>query len=256
MWNRSDLKAGGKFKFQQNYWKCVLVSLVLALATGAAGTAASSKSRNHVTITNSHSSMHTYSRGVHIEWPGNFGGFSLNFGNGFLIGIVMLIVVLIAVAISLLLKILVFNPLEMGGCRFYIENAFYPSNPGRLGFAFKSGCYGNTVKTLFFRDLYLVLWSLLFVIPGIVKAYEYRMVPYLLADAPDMSREDAFRISRQMMDGNKLDTFILDLSFIGWEILSGLTLGILGIFYVNPYVDATNAELFLVLKQQYFSYQN
>ena len=64
--------------------------------------------------------------------------------------------------------------------------------------------------------LYTFLWSLLLLIPGIVKAYEYRMVPYLLADYPELSTEEAFRISREMMNGEKMNTFILDLSFIGW----------------------------------------
>lgn len=83
---------------------------------------------------------------------------------------------------------------------------------------------GKTVWTLFLMKLYTFLWSLLLIIPGIVKSYEYRMVPYLLADCPDLSTEDAFRISREMMDGEKMNAFILDLSFIGWKILSSITL--------------------------------
>ena len=103
------------------------------------------------------------------------------------------------------------------------------------------------------KNLYIFLWSLLLLIPGIVKAYEYRMVPYLLADYPELSTEEAFRISREMMNGEKMNTFILDLSFIGWYILSGITCNLVGIFYLYPYKYATDAELFLVLKQNYFS---
>ena len=80
--------------------------------------------------------------------------------------------------------------------------------------------------------------------PGIVKSYEYRMVPYILAENPGMNRSEAFAISKQMMNGQKWDVFVLDLSFIGWHLLSGITLGIVGIFWVNPYVQATNAELY------------
>ena len=79
------------------------------------------------------------------------------------------------------------------------------------------------------------------------------MVPYLLADCPELSTEEAFRISREMMNGEKMNTFILDLSFIGWYILSGITCNLVGIFYLYPYKYATDAELFLVLKQNYFS---
>ena len=103
---------------------------------------------------------------------------------------------------------------------------------------------------MFFRGLYTFLWSLLFIIPGIIKSYEYRMIPYLLAENPEMDMEEAFSLTRQMMTGDKANTFILDLSFIGWNLLSALTLGILSIFYVNPYQHLTNAQLYEVLLQK------
>lgn len=109
---------------------------------------------------------------------------------------------------------------------------------------FRSGNYGNIVKTMFLRDLYLVLWTLLFIIPGVVKSYEYKMIPYLLAEYPDMSTKEVFAKSREMMNGQKMDTFILDLSFIPWSVLSSITAGIAGLFYVSPYKDATYAELY------------
>ena len=74
------------------------------------------------------------------------------------------------------------------------------------------------------------------------------MVPYIIADNPDMSATDVIKFSREMMNGNKWRAFVLDLSFIGWYILSGLTLGILSVFYVNPYIYATDAELYMALK--------
>lgn len=75
--------------------------------------------------------------------------------------------------------------------RFFMENSEYQPTVGRLGFAFQKGMYGKTVLTLFLRKLFIGLWSLLLIVPGIVKAYEYRMVPYLLADDPNMTRQDA-----------------------------------------------------------------
>ena len=162
----------------------------------------------------------------------------------------------VAVIIVELLRIFVFSPMEIGGCRFFVENANDTPGVGKILYAFKSGAYGKMVLTLFLRDLFIALWSLLFVIPGIIKAYEYRMVPYLLADCPEMSRQDAFRISKEMMTGQKWNAFVLDLSFIGWELLAGITCGIAGIFYVAPYVYATDAELFLVLRENYFQSRN
>lgn len=85
------------------------------------------------------------------------------------------------------------------------------------------------------RDVFIFLWSLLFLIPGVIKHYSYRMVPYILADDPEIGAMDAITLSRQMMDGHKWNTFVLDLSFLGWDLLSALTLGLLGVFYVNPY---------------------
>ena len=91
---------------------------------------------------------------------------------------------------------------------------------------------------------------LLFIIPGIVKSYEYMMIPYLLAEHPEMTRQEAFAESKQMMDGEKMEAFIMDLSFLGWYLLSAVTCGLLAIFYVNPYVQASFAEMYTFNKQK------
>ncbi len=95
--------------------------------------------------------------------------------------------------------------------------------------------------------LYTFLWSLLFIIPGIVKSYSYAMTPYILLDRPELSATDAIKESEKMMNGHKMDLFILDLSFIGWILLSMLTCGIL-VLYVEPYMEATRAAFYLELK--------
>ena len=95
--------------------------------------------------------------------------------------------------------------------------------------------------------LYTFLWSLLFIIPGIIKSYSYAMTPYILLDRPELSATDAIKESEKMMDGHKMDLFILDLSFIGWVLLSMLTCGIL-VLYVEPYMMATKAAFYLELK--------
>ena len=95
-----------------------------------------------------------------------------------------------------------------------------------------------------------MLWSLLLVVPGIIKSYEYRMVPYLLAEYPEMRRKDVFQKSKEMMYGQKWKAFLLDWSFFFWDYLSILTFGLAGIFFVYPYEHAVNAELYLKLKQE------
>lgn len=107
---------------------------------------------------------------------------------------------------------------------------------------------GN-VATIFCRDLYTVLWTLCLIIPGIVKSYEYKMIPYILAENPRISRKRAFEISKNMMDGEKWNAFVLDLSFIGWNLLSTITFGIVGVLYVNPYVNTTWAEFYKVMRE-------
>ena len=76
------------------------------------------------------------------------------------------------------------------------------------------------------------------------------MIPYILAENPKIQRKKAFKLSKKMMKGNKWKTFILDLSFLGWELLSIFTFGLLNIFYINPYKVATTVELYEVLKKQ------
>lgn len=84
------------------------------------------------------------------------------------------------------------------------------------------------------------------------------MIPYILAENENITTDEAFIRSKEMMDGNKWNAFVLDLSFIGWEILNAFTLGILGIFYVNPYIHQTDAALYDCLKIQRstFSYHD
>ena len=91
--------------------------------------------------------------------------------------------------------------------------------------------------------LYLFLWTCLFIIPGIVKAYSYAMTPYILSENPTLSVGEAITASRRLMRGNKWRLFCLRFSFIGWHFLEGLTLGVAALF-VSPYIEAANAAFF------------
>ena len=103
--------------------------------------------------------------------------------------------------------------------------------------------FGVGFLQFFLRNLYIALWSLLFIIPGIVKTYSYAMTPYILADHPDMTANEAITASRQLMDGHKGELFWLRLTFIGWSILCVFTLGI-GSLFLNPYVNAAEAAFY------------
>jgi len=163
------------------------------------------------------------------------------------VGIGVMLVMLIALAIALVIDAFLLNPIEIGARRFFLTNLNRKAEIKELAFGFDHN-YLNNVKTMFLRDLFTILWSLLFIIPGIVKSYEYRMIPYLIAENPEIDYKTAFAQSKQMMYGQKWKTFVLDLSFIGWWLLTVLTLGILGVFYVGPYIAATSAALYEALR--------
>lgn len=107
---------------------------------------------------------------------------------------------------------------------------------------FKDEQYADRMLVLFLKALFQFLWFLLLIVPGIVKTLSYAMVPYILAeDGVDVKNTDAITMSREMMDGHKMRLFMLYISFIGWYILGALTLGILTVLYVEPYVQQTLA---------------
>ena len=110
--------------------------------------------------------------------------------------------------------------------------------------------FGDGFLQKFLRGLYVFLWSLLLIIPGIVKSYSYAMTPYIMTDHPEMTVNEAITASRQLMDGHKMELFLLQLSFIGWMILNIFTLGI-GSLWLHPYMQATEAAYYRYLTGTY-----
>lgn len=106
------------------------------------------------------------------------------------------------------------------------------------------------VGGMLWMALFTFLWTLLFIVPGIIKALAYFMTPYILADCPDVTATDALKLSMRMTSGHKGKVFVMGLSFIGWGILTALTGGILGIFYTGPYINTSFAGLYHELKQE------
>lgn len=232
MWTRKELKEKGKIAFKANYWWCVLVSVVLAVLTAVQ----SSSSRSN---SDAEDLGDVFASGA-AEVGMSTGGFAA------LVGGIAIVGVLVALVIELLIK----NVLVVGCNGFFVKNATAYADKvtgGAMVDGFKSN-YKNIVIGMLMQDVFIFLWSLLLIIPGIVKAYEYRMIPYLLSENPDMTWKDAFAKSKEMMTGNKWKSFVLDLSFIGWHLLGGITFGIVEIFWTLPYENATDAELYLALK--------
>lgn len=233
MWDRKEIKATGKAAFKNNYWPCVLVSLIMVVIAG--GTTVSTRTQDN-NIDQQMQQMHQSAQHT-VE---------LTQGQTIAVVIAVLTAIGLFLAVVILLDIFLFNPINVGCYTFFRKNV---AEGGAKIDTIKSGFgdYGHTFGTMFLTDLYVLLWSLLFIIPGLIKSYSYCMVPYILKDQPELSANEVITRSRQLMDGHKWNAFVLDLSFIGWLLLTILTLGLAGVFWTFPYMDNTHAALYLKL---------
>lgn len=109
--------------------------------------------------------------------------------------------------------------------------------------------YGKALLLYILTAIYVMLWSLLFFIPGFVKAYSYSMAPYILAENQNMTASEAINESRRIMNGHKMDLFVLELSFIPWFLLGAITFGI-AFIYVAPYMDMTKVNFYNKIKNE------
>lgn len=235
MWTRSELKDRAKRVMKRSYWKMFLVSLLAMLLMGLL----SHQNRGiEVNYEVSHMNYDIRMDGLLDMLPFH-GAWAITTFSFF---------ILIGVIIGVCYSIFISNAIECGEHRFFLENAQRDTPFTTLFSAFQQG-YLNIVKILLIRDIKLFLWTLLLFIPGLIKYYEYRMIPYLLAEDPMLSTQEAFDRSKELTYGHKWDMFVLDLSFIGWLILGTLLFGI-GVYFVYPYRKATFAELYLALSDQ------
>ena len=136
--------------------------------------------------------------------------------------------------------------IDIGIMKYFIINTEEKPDFENLFAGFKKG-YLNIAKTYFFILLKTLLWMLLFYFPAIYKAFEYSMIPYILAEDPTTPTKEAFAKSRAMMHGNRWRLFKLQFSFIGWYLLGFFTCGI-GIYFVMPYQHAAIAEFYKEVK--------
>lgn len=236
MWDRKELKAQGKLAYQNNRLTCILAGLLLSIAGGAGGGLASSPSFK---LPNSADTPKTETVSTSDIDP----------ETAVMAVAVVLVICLIAFAIAFVFTAFLLNPLLVGCRKFFIENALHSQNSineSNIGLAFHNN-YMNIVGAMFSTQIFVFLWSLLLIVPGIIRAYDWRMVPYIISENPSISGEEARNRSEQMMSGQKWDTFVLDLSFLGWMILGGFTFGILNLLFTTPYKAATDAELYLTL---------
>ena len=140
--------------------------------------------------------------------------------------------------------VIVTGPLSFGLNYLFLKQA-RDHQPMDLGDMFKgfSSDFGQNLLIGLMTAIFTALWSLLLIVPGIVKAYSYSMVYYIKADHPEYDWRQCIAESQAMMNGHKMDLFILDLSFIGWMIVGSLCLGV-GTLWVSAYMEAARAHFY------------
>lgn len=166
--------------------------------------------------------------------------------------LMLLLWLLIAMILLFLWDIFLAAPLRVGRSRYFMESRQARSPFGTLFSVFQTP-YLNVVKVSLLVSLKIAVGMLLLLIPGIYWAYCYVLVPYLLAENPYLTTGRAMELSKAMMDGEKFHYFLLELSFLGWILLSVLTLGIGG-FFLTPYLEATFAEFYAAMRAKALTY--
>lgn len=274
--NRKLLKENAKIALKQNFWLVMLVVLVAQFmgvtdvggysGGGSAGGSSSyedndwdfddSDDEDDISLNDNGFQQMSYGNGT--VQPMN-----MSAEDGVMAALaalsvgVIIVIVLVVLVLAWAISIFFTNPLQVGYRRFFMLNRM---NKGKFVDLFSSFCpkYLKIVKGMFTTNLIIFGWTLLFIIPGIIKAYQYFFVPFILSENPDISGARAREISTQMTDGHKFDIFVLGLSFIGWNLLAALlsipvallTCCLMGIgaqLVYTPlagYMGATYAELY------------
>lgn len=232
MWERAELKQQAKQFLSKNYLKAFVVSFVIYIVSNGVGRGSNSETKLNYSMDNL------------------FSGFDLHEFVWIFFGVTVMAFISIII-FFIVLRVVLGYGLIVGARRFYVDGAGGSVGFDRLKFSFEKDRFFPIVKAMFYKDVLNFLYFLLLIIPGIIKAYAFSMVPYILADNPDIGTKRAVELSSQMTDGHKGDMFFLDLSFIGWYILATIFWS-LGFHFLNPYIDATKAQLYLELRERAF----
>ena len=228
MLNSKELRVKAWNSLKGKYWMAFVVTLVMGVLTsfGSSMISSSQNIMNAVGMVDPEQMDSTMAIGALV------------------VSGISLVICLIGMAIS----VFVGNAAEVGLANYYIKNTDSKPAFADAFYGFKVK-YGRNIGTLLLMGIKIALWSLLLVIPGIIKTYEYAMIPYILADDAEISSKEAFKKSKAMMNGNKWRLFKLNFSFIGWILLAIVTCGV-GTFFLVPYVAAANAEFYVELKNK------
>ena len=246
MWTRAEVKKSARGSIRKNYWKTFFTSLLMLALTG--GTTFS------ITLSSVDQLPQLIKEVVQDEI------IEAEQKDPKMIAVLITLacsMFLIYILVRLIMAFFLRNPIDIGFARYLTrtcraENMDDPRK-GQVSdmlWAFDHS-YLHQVKAMFLRELRVALCGLLFIIPGIIKSYQYRFVPYLAMDYEELSSKELLALSREMTQGHKWQMVLFDLSFIPWHLLGVLTLGTLEVFYVEPYINLADAQLYLEIKEIY-----
>ncbi len=220
MKNRNEIKRISQINFSGQYWKAVLVTLIVSTIP------------------------------FFMLWTGSILTLASMYQIFFVFELSLLKTISATISsVALGIILILMQPILMvGNVDIFID--IFENRKTKLLKVFRGfQNFGNALGGMLWMILWILLWSILLIVPGIIKTYSYFMTPYILADCPHVYGPDAVEISKRMMRGYKAKLFVTQLSFLGWFILCGMTLGILWIFYVGPYYNTVMAGYYREIKQ-------
>ncbi|MBR2876264.1 MAG: DUF975 family protein [Clostridia bacterium] len=218
--NLKLLKENARINFKKKYGESIVVALIMSLALPG--------------TTIDEETIKSFSTGISEETLALF-------------GITFLVTSIAAFAFEILVKPI----FTVGGNRFFLKlRRNIPTGINETMGNFKDGNYKNIVKTTFFVSLEIMLYSLFLIFPGIIAAFNNFLVDYILAVRPDVDYTTSMAMSKNLMKGHRFEAFKLIFSFIGWDLLSLCTFGILSIVYVSPYRQAALVEFYSYIRSE------
>ena len=255
IWNIRELKKKARVQLKNCYWLAVAVCLLTTMLTGWIGSAGiglgmiQSKSEN----AGAEMSQQRIEELKHdIKERNPIAEYKISIVQqqlDLLIFVFALAASAMIVVLGTLVIICIGNPIKVSSKRFFMCNRKRKTNVGMILYVFRNHYTAHVTAVMFQKGLYVLGSTLLLIVPGIIKHYEYYMVPYILAENPTMTCRRAMELSSKMTEGQKMDMLKMDLSFWFWQAAGIFSFGIVSVFYTMPYKEFTKAELYHVMRQ-------
>ena len=227
MFTASEFRRIARDKLRGHWGRSVLVTFIVSLICGMSGIYNLIRDLGHMDYD--------------LLFSGNYSDFLAGYTSVETAGSVFGTLMSLALSIAV---ILFSGALALGHCKYYID-LVAENRQDEVSVIFsRFDIFLKAMGLNLFMALFIWLWSLLFIVPGIIATYRYRLAPYLMAENPGLGIREAVNMSKELMAGHKWRLFCLELSFIGWGILCLFTCGI-GDLWLKPYLSAANAAFYV-----------